>query len=386
MIAGCATASGPQKQDPILPTPSQIKTITDSNEIGFEWASLGGDENVSGVNIYRLEPNKNGYTLVGKTTDRYATHYVDSGLKQDTQYYYELRSYSAKNVSAPSAPVSAKTRPNINSVPFAEAITGLPERVKLIWRPHPDSQVSGYVIQRADALDGKYSRLSSLSGRLNAEYIDSSVKSGHTYYYIIYAITPQGLSNPSEPLKASTKPLPPSVVGLKASKDEPKRISLSWQASPVADYYQIYRSPSKYIPYIKHAKTSQNSFIDEINSNDSGYFYQVSVVDKDGLESLKKEAIGRTLPAPDSPKGLAGNPTNSGIMLSWQAVPRAVKYRIYKSAADFNGLLAEVSTTSYTDTRLAPDASFIYSVSAVDANDISSSKSNSIKIRTNAEF
>lgn len=391
LLAGCATTSTPEHQDPSLPVPSDIKTISDSSEIGFEWASLGDDERIEGFGIYRIESSKNGYNLVGRAADRFATHFVDSGLKPDSEYTYEIRSYTKTSTSAPSKQVSVRTRPTIESVPFSEAIAGLPERVKLIWRPHPDMAVNGYVIERADieeAKEGKYSHIATIKGRLNAEYIDKSVKSNQTYLYIIYAQTSKGLSKPSTPLKATTKPLPKPISALMASKNEAKKISLSWDYEPFEDFshFNIYRSSSKFLPYILHDKSKTNNYEDMETSNDATRYYQVSVVDKDGLESKKVEAIGHTLAAPAAPKGLVGAPSATGVSLSWQPVPNAQKYKIYKKAADFDGLLAEVSGTSYTDTRLAPDASFTYNVIAVDSYGLESSKSNTLKIKTNAEF
>lgn len=388
LLAGCATLSSPEQQDPNLPVPSGIKTISDSSEIGFEWASLGDDERIAGFSIYRLESSKGGYSIIGRVDDRFATHFVDSGLKPDTNYSYELRSYSKNSVSAPSKQVSTRTRATIESVPFAEAIQGLPERVKLIWRPHPDMAVTGYEIQRADGEDKKYSRVASLKGRLNAEFIDSSVKSNHTYYYIIYAQTSKGLSKPSNPLKATTKPLPLPIKAITASKDEPKKITLKWQFTPFDDFshFNIYRSSAKFLPYTLHDTSKTNTYTDLETSNDATRYYQVSVVDKDGLESQKVEAIGHTLAAPKAPKALIAEPTATGITLSWNAVAGAKKYKIYKKATDFDGLLAEVSDTSYTDTRLAPDASFTYNVVAVDSYGLESPKSDSLKIKTNAEF
>lgn len=388
LLAGCATISGPQKQDPSLPVPSGIKTISDSSEIGFEWASLGDDERVDGFDIYRLEPSKNGYSLVGKAEDRFATHYVDSGLTPDTDYSYEIRSYSKHSVSAPSKQVSVRTRATIESVPFAQAIQGLPQRVKLIWRPHPDMAVTGYEIQRSQDADKKFSRIASLKGRLNAEFIDKDVKPNHTYYYIIYAQTQKGLSKPSKTLKATTKPLPLPVKDISASKDEPKKITLKWQFTPFEDFshFNIYRSSAKFLPYTLHDTSKTNTYEDLETSNDATRYYQISVVDKDGLESKKVEAIGHTLAAPKAPKGLVANPTATGIFLSWAGVNGAQKYKIYKKSTDFDGLLAEVTSTNYTDTRLAPDSSFTYNVVAIDKYGLESSKSDSLKIKTNAEF
>ena len=85
----------------------------------------------------------------------------------------------------------------LESVPFAQAIYGLPGRVKIIWRPHPDLRVSSYVIERRPKGSESWSSVKEVRGRLSAEYIDY-VDYGEGYEYRIVVKTGKGeLSKPS---------------------------------------------------------------------------------------------------------------------------------------------------------------------------------------------
>lgn len=179
-------------------------------EIGFEWTPTN-DENVIGYYLYRSNPSQPGsqMQIVANIKDRYATHYVDSDLAPETTYAYQMRSYSANAISAEGTTVQATTRALMESVPFAQAITGLPTRVKLIWRPHPDTRVASYIIERTDAGKDSWKSIAEVKGRLNAEYIDAEVKDGRAYEYRILVKTSSGVkSKPSQILSATTKELP----------------------------------------------------------------------------------------------------------------------------------------------------------------------------------
>lgn len=66
------------------------------------------------------------------------------------------------------------------------------------------------------------------------------------------------------------------------------------------------------------------------------------------------------LPAPQNLRAVATG--ENSIQLTWDAVPGATSYRIYR-----NGTLhrENISGTSYTDTGLTPDTKYVYSVAAV---------------------
>lgn len=385
LIGGCAINSTPNKQDLTLPVPSNIKSISDSTEIGLEWGRID-DERVIGYEIYRSKQDEQ-MKLKGKINDRFATHYVDTNLEPDTQYTYQLRSFSQNALSIQSTNTIVHTRPQLSPVPFIQTIQGLPERVKIIWRPHPDTSVIGYTIYRANAKDNKFSQIADIKSRLSAEYIDTNVKSGETYYYIIYAKTNNGLSKPSIKLKATTKPLPKPVKNLKASKDGAKKIVISWDSEPFEDFdhYQIYKSSSVLLPYTKKSTTKSNIYEDLENSNGATRYYQISVVDKDGLESEKKEVVGNTLSAPASVKNLQIQQVGENkILLSWDNNSRAQKYIVYKKTQNETTQTTTVKT-SIEDTIISGQ-NYTYNVIAVDKFGLSSDKSESVKFKINAEF
>lgn len=208
LMVGCSSHSVPTQQSSSLPIITSLKTISDMTEVGFEWLPVN-NENVIGYELYRKDNKTGKFKAVAQIKDRFTTHYVDSGLEPDTTYVYQLRTYSKEHISDSGESVSVMTRPLYASVPFIQAITGLPGRVKLIWRPHPDTSVVSYIIKRADVGSDKFSQIAHVKGRLNAEYIDTSVKHGKGYLYAVFVVNGSGVvSKSSEVVRAVTKELP----------------------------------------------------------------------------------------------------------------------------------------------------------------------------------
>ena len=72
--------------------------------------------------------------------------------------------------------------------------------VKLNWEASPVS-VAGYAIYRAADPTGPYTRISSVP---SAEFIDTGLAAGHTYYYVVTALNPDDTeSEYSEPISAT---------------------------------------------------------------------------------------------------------------------------------------------------------------------------------------
>jgi len=173
-----------------LPAVTNLKTMASSDEVGLEWSSFADAENVQGFAIYRLDMAGN-REQIGSIGNRYATHFVDTGLESGQTYRYMVKTIGNGGVSNDGTIATANTTKQISSISFAKAMT-LPSAVKLIWRPHPDMRVNGYIIERANAGSSSFSTVAKLDGRLNAEYIDNSVRSGAAYDYRIIVRTITG--------------------------------------------------------------------------------------------------------------------------------------------------------------------------------------------------
>ncbi|WP_458701202.1 hypothetical protein ACKGJI_03625 [Sulfurospirillum sp. 1307] len=391
-ISGCQpTPKAPKKPviDSSLPVLQDIKFLTDVTEVGFEWKPVL-NENIGGYYIYRMEASNEAsgkLQRVAKIEDRYASHYVDTKLKPNTEYYYRFSLFSnEKRESIPSKVVKVKTNPLIESVPFVKAISGLPHRVKLIWRPHPSSRVESYIIERNEFSSTKWEQIAKIDGRLNAEYIDKDLKDNKVFRYRVKVKTYDGLiSLPSKIVEAGTKPLPLVIKGLKATTSEPKKIIVSWEATNDKDfaYYKVYRAINPLLFYNYVAKTKETKFEDLINDNGATYYYFVTMVDKDGLESPRQETsvMGATLGVPKTVYITSSTQDGRNINIAWKPQDdRAVKYNVIKEYKDQKKIYTNITQTSFTDNDVAPGIEYTYKVIAIDKYGLASKESESVII------
>lgn len=386
-MSGCFSPSVSTQVSSNLPTVTSLKTISGITEIGFEWIPMP-ESGIDGYYLYRSNPNENSgkMRVVATIKDRFASHYVDTDLAPETTYSYEMRTYSQNGLVSPAGTViNATTKPLIESVPFAQALTNLPERVKLIWRPHPDETVRSYIIERSDENNGNWSKIAEVKGRLNAEYIDTGVKSGRTYKYRIFVKTATGvISKPSQIFSSTTKQLPNSVVNPQATKNVPKKIIITWDSVSKDDfaYYKVYSTSNKFLPYAYLAKTTQNSYEDLINQNGATRYYKITVVDKDGLESQRQEEpiIGATLSALNSPSISSIVSEGGAVSLSWYLVDGAAKYTVFRSGGDGDKKFANILEGNFIDTSVVSGVKYKYSVVAIDKYGIASDKSDKAEI------
>ncbi|MBU1667832.1 hypothetical protein KKC13_05390 [bacterium] len=181
-----------QQLDPKLPKLNNVKAVASNTSVAFEWqpvASLGLD----GINIYRTEKNQytnspiKELTKVGTVTNRFASHYVDTGLAQDSIYTYTFTTVKDGYESVHGQVLEVRTLPEFEAVTFFQAYQKAANTIKLIWRPHTDQRVKMYKIEKS--IDsGQWKWIGTVENRMMSEYIDTYVAPGSSYTYRVIAV------------------------------------------------------------------------------------------------------------------------------------------------------------------------------------------------------
>lgn len=397
LFSGCALKPTPPAEitiDPTLPVPSLNGSLSDIKSIAFEWKAIS-DPRVSGYSVYRSTPSESNQTLTRIATieSRFATHFVDEQLAANTPYLYRFTTTGSKNTeSNASETMEAVTLPMIAPVSFFQSFGSMPRSAKLIWRPHTNTRINSYAIDRFDVNNQTWSEIATVKGRLNAEYIDPDLKDGQVYHYRVRAITFDGLSTlPSETGKLSTKPLPDPLKNISATADLPKAISLKWDPTTLSDFshYNIYRASSSHGNYEYRVKLFETTFTDILQNDGESFFYKITVVDKDGLESLMGETgiQGTSQIKPRTPYAFDGKIHTSGVTLQWtNDDPRTVSYTVIKTtktswitreSLDINN----IKELTFTDTNITPNVEYTYQVMSVDKDGIRSLPTSGIDLK-----
>jgi len=403
ILSGCGGTPKPASKDTLvidktLPKVTLTKhgVISGMKSIAFEWKSIK-DPNVEGIYIYKMSPKEKGTLseLEYLTTieGRYRTHFLDRDVEPETNYRYSFKTFSKKGESKPSKSVAVATLPVLNSVAWIYSITGLPRTAKIIWRPHENEIVKAYLIERKTLEQEEWERVATLHGRLNAEFIDEDLKDNYVYMYRVRVLTYNNIiSKPSNVVKVVTKALPHPVKNIKTTTNLPHRIEISWTPSKAKEFhhYALYRSSTINGRYKQIATLYTNHYSDTIEENGKSYFYRVSCVDKDGLESenTQNSIQGMTLAPPAAPAITEAKVVGKNIELRWsQKDSRAVRYTVLKEQKKgwFDATTEEykdIKKRYFIEKNVEADSIYSFVVYAFDKFGIKSEPSMEVKVVT----
>jgi len=402
IISGCAGVS-PSPEDVVVDATLPVVTLTDNGvvadmqAVAFEWKSLK-DPRVNGIYVYKSSPDKNG--VMGELEEyktiknRFTTHYTDEEIHPNTQYSYQFKTFSKKAEGKPSKIINVKSLPVLESVSWIYAQTDMPRTAKIIWRPHANQSVKEYILERKTLEEDEWDKLATIKGRLKAEYIDSELKDNYVYDYRIRVKTYAGIiSAPSKTVKVITKALPTSVASIKTTVNLPKTIKVTWEPTKVKDFkiYNVYRAENVDGRYELVATLHNPIFNDnKIEEDGKSYFYRVSVVDKDGLESQHKKISiqGMSLPKPAAPAVINANIVGHKAEILWSKVdPRTVSYTVVKKSKkgwfdESVNEFTDIKRKKFIDSNLNDGTAYSYVVYAVDKYGLKSKPSIAIKFQT----
>jgi fibronectin type 3 domain-containing protein len=375
--------------DRSLPTVSGLKIKSSISEVALEWQPIR-KAHIAGYRILRNN-DEGGYSLIATIPDRYASHYTDKNTRQYKYNTYLVSVYTDDGRVSRAAKIRIGKLPKpLTPVAYVAAVSGLPNRIKILWRIDPDERVVGYVIQRYDPIAKVWQNLAYVDKRLSVEYIDTTVRPGVEYRYRVIAKGEDGVhSKASKEVVGKSKPLPPVVSGLMATTNLAKRVDLIWKASPIPDlhHYNVYASSFEDGVYRLIAKTKATSYSDKFDNDGEIRFYKVTVVDNDGLESSKavKPVKGMTLGRLAAPLITSAKVIDNKVELKWEnRDSRTVAYNIYKSF--WNGWrmkkikIKGFKGTTFLDPKIKPNTTYTYYVRAVDQYGIESKDSRAIKV------
>jgi hypothetical protein len=403
LLAGCSTnnlstSSYKDNIDKNLPTidAHSLKTISDANAIALEWKGYDSD-NVSGYNIYRKlsNSNTNEISKIATLKNKYISHYVDTKLKEETEYLYAMAVVGKNNKhSKLSNFIKAKTLGKIESISFSLAISNLPRQVKILWRPHTNHSVEYYIIQRTDSTKQKWETIKRVKHRLSAEYIDTNLKDNYTYKYRIISVTFNNIvSKPSYPIQATTRALPNSTKEITATNNLAKKIVLKWKNlddDNIAGYnIFVSTNANMYYKKIGSTKKGDNVFVHNVGKNNATRYYKLASFDKDGLQSdirTLKAVVGRTIDIPKAPRVTLAVIKGGTVIINWKKSDnRAVSYVVEKSIkknlfqSDIK-VYQGIKNTRFEDSDIKPGVEYKFTVQAVDKDGLLSKKTDPITL------
>ena len=357
-------------------TPKDLTaTAAGTDRIDLGWSSSSDPESgIAGYRIYRDG------VQVGQTAQR---QYTDTGLDPATEYEYRVSAVNGQGLESDRSDRASATTLDASPPTVPQNLTTSPvgtERIDLSWTASedPESGVAEYLVFRDDSQVGTTAQ---------TVFQDDGLTPATAYDYYVVAVNGDGLqSQPSATVSARTfdGTGPTAPTELTATAVATDRIDLTW--SPAQDEetgiaaYKVFRDG------LEVATTTETSYQDSGLSPATEYEYRVSAVNGDGLQgSLSDPASARTLDGsgPTAPTNVeATTVSQTQVDLTWTASEDpetgVEQYKVYRDGA----VVGAVVSTSFADTGLQQNTTYVYTISAVNGEGIEGERSQSVSART----
>jgi len=234
--------------------------------------------------------------------------YSDTGLSEETTYYYQVRAFNVAGNSGYSNESNATTYLGAPSDLSASPVSST--RINLSWTDNSEVE-SGFRIERKLGSGGTYSEIATVAPNVTT-YGNTGLEASPTYYYRVNAYGGSGNSEYSNEAHATTYLSAPS--DLLATPVSSTRINLSWtDNSEIESGFRIERKLGSGGTYSEIAMVGANVTIYS-NTNleaSTTYYYRVNAYSGSDNSQYSNEASAVTSAVSASSGGGGGDLVNS---------------------------------------------------------------------------
>ena len=334
--------------------PSAPSGLSVSNTIASLTLKWNAVTDATGYEIYRAGTDGK-YSKITTVT---STSYVDTSVKNNTQYSYKIKAYNAAGASAFSTAASLK-KTQISVSNLKADANG--SKVQLSWTGGVTG-AEGYVIYRRTE-GGSYTEIGRTSGNTYSNTISAGIK----YYYAV-AVYSGSRTEDKCPEVGAMYLAEPAVTG---ASNITSGVQVKWSQVTGATGYIVYRKGAgkgwARIADIKEGSTV--NYTDTTAASGTTYTYTVRAYNKDTMSDWN--STKSLMRISDTTLTGASNIT-SGVQVKWSRVTGATGYIVYRKGAGKGwARIADIksgSTVSYTDKTAASSTTYTYTVRAYNGN------------------
>ncbi len=349
--------------DPAVPILTSA-TVSEG-KITLEWTEVSGATKYA---VYRKTEGES-WTLLNNSVS--ATAYTDetADLKDRFYYVYTVKAYvdgawgSYDDDGVIVEGVSGKPGTSGSSVvPVLTGATASDGKITVKWKIVTGA--TEYAVYRKTSKSADWAPLK--DGITGTSYNDKNVKAGTTYYYTVSACVDDVWSD-YDASGVSVMAVPPTPVLSTVTASDGK-ITVKWEAVTGATEYAVLRKTSKSADWapLKDGITG-TSYNDKNVEAGTTYYYTVKACANGAWSNY--DTAGLSKKALSAAPKLSGATAAAGqITVTWEAVPGATAYQVYRkiSGTGWKMLTKTVTGTSFIDksAELEAGTTYYYTVSA----------------------
>lgn len=216
---------------------------------------------------------------------------------------------------------------------------------------------------------------------VRSPYTHTQLSNGTAYYYAVTAVGQGGESRLSAIAQAiPVAPPGPDSVMVTASNEQ---VTIEWPSIPGAITYNLHWSTDP--DFNPENVTTINNVSSPYNhtqlSNDTDYYYAVTVVFEDGESQLSVVSQASPIPPPGKPSQMTLTATTADVTLQWSGVADATSYSLYLAAEPYiskenirtlqGWAIVDNVSSPYTHPGLIPGVTYFFALVAENAGGLS---------------
>ena len=330
-------------------------TVTDAttSSVTLIWDKVEGAET-----YYVYEITGGEHTVIGTTAE---TSYTVNGFSISEEKAYAVASCKSRMISENSETVYAMTAPEKVLNLKSENITD--DTVVLKW----DDAPGAYYYNVYMLSDGEYSIIAKCE---EAQYSVDGLSQFTDYSFRVAGVA-QGefvtvAGEMSEELQLVTSLS--KVEDVTVDNIKGNNVTLSWQENPMAQKYTVYVYSEKDGDFTELVSVDTAHATVQMEKYNTEYSFAVkAVAAKNNLTYYSQISdtakANTTYPVPENVR--VSEVKSASYKLSWNKIPEAVSYKVYRLKGDSYELLANVSGNSYTVGNLTMGQTDSYKITAV---------------------
>lgn len=346
-------------QVPTLEQPVLVGVDPCNEGLKVKWNTVQGS---IGYVIYRKTMNTN-WQRVGLADGQATTEFIDTDLASGITYFYTV---SAANNHGESSRDNIGVSKKFIAKPVITNIQNATAGIRIEW-----TEVQGadyYKVMRRGYGSVDWQQISSKIASAGTSYVDMSVEDGEWYEYDINSATDEYETLTAEYGTSINYVATPVISSIVNTTDG---ILVSWRATVNAVKYVIYRKEiGKDSQWVEYGETNLESFVDTEVQGGKAYAYSVKACTNDNESSFNSTGNTYTFVPPVPVKTIVNG--KYSVDITWDSVPSARQYIIYRKAADSNDwvklAVTDSTAVSFSDTTATSGGTYVYAVCSVISN------------------
>lgn len=315
---------------------------------------------VAGAKGYRLY-YKNSAGEWRRFKDTAQTSYTDGGVAVGRTETYTIRTLDADgNPNSDYNPGgwSVVYKP---LAPSVRSLRNTNEGIELSW-----NRIKGVGKYRV-FFRNSAGNWSGLGNTTSTSFTDTKVQSGRSETYTVRGISDSGdFITPYNTTGWTTVYL--GTPKITSARSVGNGVKISWNPVKGAYGYRVFYKNGKG-GWSGMANVTSPSYVDKEVNSGSTYTYTVRCIDKNGSFTSGYDTTGVKGTYIAVPKITGLSSTENGVKISWSASKGAYGYRVfYKNSKGSWSGLANVTSTSFTDSDVKSGRSYTYTVRCIDRN------------------